>query len=198
MNHLVIYAHPNPKSFNHAILETYIQELRKNHHEVRIRDLYSFLFDPVLQGAELASGGKRLSVDIIEEQKHVVWAHTLTFIFPLWWGGMPALAKGYLDRVFTEGFAYSFNEKGLNRLLKEKKVLTITTLGDQKKIYEDKGFIQAMNLLWNGIAFDFSGLEVIGNIYFGSVPWVSEEDRKKMLEEVKQIAQQGSERKIRD
>ncbi|MFH1018492.1 MAG: NAD(P)H-dependent oxidoreductase, partial [Pseudomonadota bacterium] len=107
MNHLIIYSHPNPKSFNHAILEEFSGALRDAGHEVRVRDLYAIGFKPVLQGSDLEQAGKRPPAeDICAEQAHISWADVITFIFPLWWAGMPAIAKGYLDRVFSEGFAY--------------------------------------------------------------------------------------------
>ncbi len=189
MNHLLIFSHPNPKSFNHAILETLSEALRKNGHEVRVRDLYALKFDSVLKGSDLEMAGKQPPAeDVQEEQKHVAWADVLTFIYPLWWAGMPAIAKGYMDRVFSEGFAYRFDEKGHHRLLAAKKILTITTLGDTEENYRTKGFFTAMDKLMDGIAFDFAGLQVIGHKYFCSVPLVSDAERKKMLEEVRQLA----------
>jgi NAD(P)H dehydrogenase (quinone) len=189
MNHLVIYSHPNPKSFNHAILETFTQALREKGDDVRVRDLYALGVDPVLKASDFeAMAEKRAADDVREEQKHVTWADTLTFIFPLWWAGMPAIAKGYMDRVFSDGFAYRFDEKGHHRLLSSKKVLTITTLGDTEANYREKGFFDAMDRLMDGIAFEFAGLKPVGHKYFCSVPFVSPEERKKMLDEVRDLA----------
>jgi NAD(P)H dehydrogenase (quinone) len=191
MKQLIVYSHPNPKSFNHAILEEFSRELEAAGHEVRIRDLYALRFDPVLKAAdfEAMAAGKPLE-DVREEQAHVAWADVVTFIFPLWWAGMPAIARGYLDRVFTEGFAYRFDDKGHHRLLSAKRVLTITTLGESEETYRTKGFIAAMDKLMDGIAFDFSGIRPIGHRYFGSVPFVSDEVRKKMLGEVRALARE--------
>jgi NAD(P)H dehydrogenase (quinone) len=189
MKILVVYSHPNPKSFNHAILETLTGTLRKRGDEVRVRDLYTLGFDPVLKASDFeAIAEQRAQDDVREEQKHVAWADVLVFLFPLWWAGPPAVAKGYMDRVFSDGFAYRFDEKGHHRLLSSKKVLTITTLGDTEENYRKKGFFEAMNRLMDGITFDFSGLQVIGHKYFGSVPSAGDPERKRMLEEVRALA----------
>lgn len=191
MNHLVVYSHPNPKSFNHAILEAFSKALKEKGDEVRIRDLYAQNFDAVLKASDFeAMAEKRASEDVLEEQKHVAWADVITFIFPLWWAGMPAIARGYLDRVLSDGFAYRFDEKGHHRLLADKKALTITTLGDSEANYREKGFFKAMDLLMDGIAFDFAGLQPIGHKYFCSVPLVSHEERTKMLVDVRKLAEE--------
>jgi NAD(P)H dehydrogenase (quinone) len=189
MNHLIVYSHPNPRSFNHAILETFTEALRGRGDEVRVRDLYAMRFDAVLSASDFtAMAEKRVADDVREEQRHVAWADVLTFVFPLWWAGMPAIAKGYMDRVFSDGFAYRFDEKGHQRLLSSKRVLTITTLGDSEENYRSKGFFAAMDRLADGITFDFSGLRPVGHRYFGSVPFVGDEARTKMLAEVRDLA----------
>ena len=98
MKHLIVYCHPNPESFNHAILTTLSKALREAGHELRVRDLYALGFDPVLTGSELASVQKgEIPDDVRAEQEHVSWAEVITFVFPLWWAGMPAMLKGYLE-----------------------------------------------------------------------------------------------------
>jgi NAD(P)H dehydrogenase (quinone) len=178
MNHLVVFSHPNPRSFNRAILDAYTAALQERGREVRVRDLYALGFDPVLS----------LAPEVRAEQEHVRWADVIAFIYPLWWAGMPAIAKGYVDRVFTEGFAYSFGPNGLERHLTGKKVLTITTLGDTLENYTKRAFIESMDRLMDGIMFDFAGLEVLGHTYFGSVPTVTDGQRKEMLEDVRRLA----------
>lgn len=189
MNHLVVFSHPNPKSFNRAILDAYTAALKERGHDVLIRDLYALGFDPVLSASDLSGVSEgRLAPEVREEQEHLRWADVIAFIYPLWWAGMPAIAKGYVDRVFTEGFAYSFGPKGLERHLTGRKVLTITTLGDTLENYTKRAFIESMNRLMDGIMFDFAGLEVLGHTYFGSVPIVTDGQRKEMLQDVRRLA----------
>ncbi len=189
MNHLVVYSHPNPKSFNRAILDAYVEALEQNGHAVRVRDLYALEFQPVLTASDLAGAPKgNVAVEIRTEQAHVAWADVITFIYPLWWAGMPAIAKGYVDRVFTDGFAYRFGSKGLERLLSAKKAVTITTLGDTEENYRKKGFFEAMDKLMDEILFDFPGISVLAHKYFGAVPLATDADRKRMLDEVRLLA----------
>jgi NAD(P)H dehydrogenase (quinone) len=191
MKHLAIFSHPNPESFNRAILDAYVGALNERGQDVRVRDLYALEFSPVLTASDLAGAAAgRVAEDVRTEQQHVAWADVITFIFPLWWGGMPAIAKGYVDRVFSEGFAYTFDEKGLNRRLTGKNALTITTLGDTMENYRRQGFFDAMNRVMDGILFDFSGITAIEHKYFGSVPSATNDERRQMLDEVRALARE--------
>ncbi len=185
MNHLIIYSHPNPASFNHAIYETVLNVLKQKGQSVRIRDLYALHFDPVLRATdfEAAQQGK-VSRDVEIEQDHVRWAQVLTFIYPIWWGGMPAITRGYIDRVFFKGFAYDYDANGAVALLPGKKVYIINTLGAPLSAYEASGMFKSMEQTIDKETFQFCGMEVIGHKYFGSVATVTDEERKKMLEEV--------------
>lgn len=190
MKHLIIYAHPNPKSFNNAILEVLSKTLKEKGHEVTVRDLYAMDFNPVLGVSDFELLNKNMVADDIKvEQAHVGWADVIIFIYPVWWNSMPAIARGYVDRVFSLGFAYSKDNKGL---LPDKKVLAISTLGAPLDVYEKTGLVSSMQKTIDGSLADFCGMEFVEHKYFGSVPNVSDEDRKNMLEEVKQIAERIS------
>ena len=128
MNILIIYAHPYCKSFNHAILKQ-VESSIPSIHKVKTIDLYKENFDPVLKFDE---ENKRRDLsknpetskyrDMIKE------ADKLIFIFPIWWSGMPAVLKGFIDRVFVSGFAYSYKKIGLEGHLKGKSAWIITTM----------------------------------------------------------------------
>jgi len=189
MNHLIVYSHPYDKSFNHAICETYQQRLEDNGHGVRVRDLYALKFDPVLKASEIEGFREgRYPEDIRIEQEHVAWADVLTFICPIWWAGLTANLRGYMDRVFAYGFAYKETDQGLVKLLTGKKIFLINTIGAPSDIYEKNGYFGAMDKLLDEIAFDFCGLEVIGHKYFGLVTACSDEERQAMLFQVKDSA----------
>src|SRR4030042_6427342 len=120
MKVLVFYAHPFPKSFNHAVLERFTQGLQSKGHAVEILDLYDSGFNPLLTAGDLASlQGGEVPADIKAEQTRVSGAEGLAFIFPLWWSSMPAMLKGWIDRVFSLGFAYAFTEAGSGGLVKK-------------------------------------------------------------------------------
>jgi len=186
MKHLIIYSHPNPKSFNHAIKETLQMALEQKGHEVRVRDLYEIGFDPVLSAKdfEALERGEALS-DVKVEQGHVRWADVVTFIFPVWWNSLPAIARGYIDRVFSVGFAYTERMEGL---LPDKKILVICTLNAPKDVSEKTGAFAAMNFTIGQSLADFCGMALLGQKYFNSVALVSDQERKEMLKEVERLS----------
>jgi NAD(P)H dehydrogenase (quinone) len=191
MKCLIVYAHPNLKSFNHAILETISEELRKKKREFTVRDLYKIGFDPVLSARDLSAiENGVIPKDIKREQNYITKADTLIFIFPIWWSAMPAMLKGYIDRVFSLKFAYDITETEVVGLLKGKKVFLVSTTGASKEDYEKMGAFKMMNMAMDMAIFQFSGMKVIGHKYFSSVPYVSQQERKKMLKELKLLVKE--------
>lgn len=130
MKHLVVYAHPSSESFNHSILETTVRTLEKKGHEVNVRDLYAMNFQPVLHLDDLAAMKKgEIPSDIRQEQEYITQTDTIILIYPIWWTGLPAIVKGYIDRIFAYGFAYSYGANGIDQLLTGKKGMIINTHG---------------------------------------------------------------------
>ena len=101
MTHLIIYAHPNKQSFNHAILQRTVKASNKLGVETVVRDLYNLNFNPVLSWEEVKAAGQGIIPSEIQfEQQLITQAKLFTLIYPLWWMGFPAILKGYLDRLF--------------------------------------------------------------------------------------------------
>ncbi|MGF9965321.1 NAD(P)H-dependent oxidoreductase [Bacillus rhizoplanae] len=188
MKHLIVYAHPNPQSFNHAILETLQGQLQEKGHEVRVRDLYAINFNPVLAANDFISFSQgNTPADIKAEQEHITWADVITFIYPVWWTGLPAILKGYVDRVFSHGFAYAYGANGIEKLLTGKKSLLLSTMGNSKENYDASGMFEAMKKTTDAGIFDFTGIETVEHAFYTSVPSVDNETRKQYLEEVKEL-----------
>ena len=114
MKTLVVYCHPDPGSFTAAILQTVLEVLEAAGAQIRIVDLYSEEFQPVLPGSELAgyldTQNNRHPVD--EHVTNIEWCDTLIFVYPTWWYGLPALLKGWLDRVMLPGSAFHMPNGG--------------------------------------------------------------------------------------
>jgi NAD(P)H dehydrogenase (quinone) len=110
----VIYAHPIEESFSAAIHRTVIETLARSGHEVRDLDLYACGFDPRLSRQELlAHYTPGLNeVGVKDHVENLRWADALVFLFPTWWYGMPAILKGYLDRVWLPGVAFHLPADG--------------------------------------------------------------------------------------
>lgn len=185
MRHLVIIAHFNEQSFNHAILHSYVESLQESGHEVRVRDLYKLDFDPVLR-----PNGGSVAGDVLEEQQHVSWAQAIAFIYPVWWTGLPAILKGYIDRVFSYGFAYRIVDGQLDGLLADKQVTIFSTTGNREEDYLQNGMFASMNQTTDDGIFRFCGVKEIAHKYFSDVHSLSDEQRKAMLAEVKAFAQE--------
>ncbi|HJY13242.1 MAG TPA: NAD(P)H-dependent oxidoreductase, partial [Flavobacterium sp.] len=100
MKNLIIYAHPNPASLNHFFKQTVLESLEKSGQEVIVRDLNEINFNPALSLEDMR--GQRMGQvadDVQTEQDFITWSDRIIFIYPIWWTGMPAIMKGYIDRV---------------------------------------------------------------------------------------------------
>jgi NAD(P)H dehydrogenase (quinone) len=163
-------AHLNEGSFNEAILKTAVSALESKGHEVVIRDLYKLGFNPILSSEDLAAlHGGNVPSDIAAEQEFIKKADLITFIYPVWWTGLPAIIKGYVDRAFSYyGFAYQYNESGgIDKLLSDKKGVIINTHGSPKEYYDGLGMTNSLKQT-SGI-YEFVGIEVAEQLIFGGV-----------------------------
>lgn len=182
MKHLIISAHPNPQSFNRALVEEVIKATRQAGGETVVRDLYTLDFNPVLSWRELnASMEGIVPAEIKFEQKLITEADLITFIYPLWWMGFPAILKGYLDRVLSYGFAYQ-NENNVSvGLLGNKKIQQFITMGNSIEKYQQLGFDKALkSCLVDGL-FNFCGITDIQHDIFGNIHLLDETDRQTIL-----------------
>lgn len=125
---LIVFAYPNHDSLNYALCEKTKKGLQDAGHDVQVLDLYEEKFDPILTFDK--QNPRRDLQNRPETKKYreqILWADHLVFIFPIWWGGMPAILKGYFDRVFTTGFSYHFEGVMPHGHLKGKTAWIITT-----------------------------------------------------------------------
>jgi NAD(P)H dehydrogenase (quinone) len=186
MKNLIVYAHPNEKSFCAAIKDVVIAASREKKLDVELRDLYQLGFNPVLSSGDFVSlNSGKIPQDIAQEQSYIQQSEIVTFIYPIWWTGLPAMIKGYFDRVFSYGFAYKVGEKGIEGLLKNKKVIVFNTTGTPYDVYEKSGMIEAIKKTSDTGIFVFSGMTVIQHSVFGAVPYVDDAARKGYLEDAK-------------
>lgn len=189
MKVLIVYAHPNPKSFNHAILETVGEGLREAGHEVKVKELYEEKIKPHLDGEDFeALMAGKVPADVQKEQADLSWAEGLVLIYPIWWFSTPSVLKSWIDRVFTKGFAYDFSESGPVGLLKHGKALVFTTTGGDEATYEASGMKSVITLPVTAGTLGFCGIKgVVGKTFF-AVPGATDEARKAMLVEARELA----------
>jgi NAD(P)H dehydrogenase (quinone) len=187
MKNLIVFSHPNDKSFCAALKDVTISASREKNLDVELRDLYKLKFNPVLSADDfIAFNGGKIPQDIATEQSYIKQAEIITFVYPVWWTGLPAMVKGYIDKVFSYGFAYKVGEMGVEGLLKDKKVIVFNTTGTPYNIYERSGMIEAMKKTSDTGIFTFCGMTVLHHRFFGSVPYVDDAARKGYLEEARQ------------
>jgi NAD(P)H dehydrogenase (quinone) len=164
MNVLLVFAHPEPQSLAASLRDIAIRELEGGGHEVRLSDLYAMRWksevgrpdfpslapDARLKVAE-ASGqafaAQALTEDVKAEQEKLLWADALILQFPLWWYSMPAILKGWVDRVYAYGFAYGVGEHSDKHwgdrfgegTFAGRRAMLIVTAGGWKEHYSARG-----------------------------------------------------------
>lgn len=113
MRAVVVFCHPKPDSFNAAVLEVVLERLRAAGAEFRLNDLYRRSFDPVLGAGELDAylDTSRNRAPVAEDVDDLLWCDTLIFVYPTWWYGLPAMLKGWLDRVMVPDVAFLMPDK---------------------------------------------------------------------------------------
>lgn len=198
MNILYVYAHPEPRSFNGALKDTAMVTLGKLGHTVKVSNLYAvrwkaildsqdfrmrqdpYQFNPALEQIHGIQTGS-LSPDILEEIERVAWADLIICQFPLWWSSMPAILKGWFDRVFVQGFVVNL-EKGQvyeRGLLKGKKAMVVVTTGATREMYSPEGvhgdIMHHISLITHNI-FEFVGMTPLPSfIVFGAAGMTRDE-----------------------
>ena len=187
MKVLVILGHPNPgESFNRAIAETAGRVLRELGHEPVLRDLYAEGFDPVMPMGEEKLPIEELPEPIRREIDAVRGAGGFVIVHPNWWGTPPAILKGWLDRVFRAGFAYSFSENGVISNFTDKRAQIFTTSNTPRDV-ELEVYHDPLENFWKTIVFGLVGSKDFGRRNFESIIMSSPEERAAWLAEVESI-----------
>ncbi|HZR81086.1 MAG TPA: NAD(P)H-dependent oxidoreductase [Candidatus Binatia bacterium] len=237
MRVLTVYAHHNPRSFCHAILERFAAGLADGGHSNEIVDLHGIHFDPVFRGEDApnwiddsvppdvlermrvkedllaAAGGpiRRLLVkrwigdrdargiiqrlrqrggpkDVAAQQRKVAEADALAIVAPVYFVGFPAILKGWIDRVFTLGFAFGLKPEGWRGdiggrvpLLRHEKALIMSTTIFDERAYES-GLGDAMRRLIDEFTFAYPGIEKVEHVYFYAVHGADDATRQGYLQ----------------
>lgn len=166
MNVLLLYAHPSPQSFNAALRDAAADEARSLGHAVQISDLYADGFNAVggvgdfvapedpdafhyqseQRAAALSQG---FAPEIAREQDKLRWADCLILQFPIWWGGPPAIVKGWIDRVCAYGVAYADGTRFSTGLFQGRRSLISVTTGGSDRRFSSEGEYGAIEtVLW--------------------------------------------------
>lgn len=188
-NVLIVHAHPEPASLTSALKDIAVEKLRADGHQVKVSDLYAMNWKPLadvedfiepqnpdrliyIAESKKAYAAGTQSSDITAEQDKLLWADAVLFSFPLWWYGMPAILKGWFDRVFAFGFAYGVGEHNAERwgdrygegTLAGRRAMLIVPIGGHMPHYSDRGVNGSIHdVLWpiqHGALF-YPGMDVM-------------------------------------
>ena len=171
MKHLIVVSHPSEGSLTMAVAHAYAAQLEELGHSQRMHDLYRLDFDPVLTTRELVltAAENPPCSDVAWAQDEVRSADALCVIYPLWWMAMPAMMKGYIDRVFARGFAYELKDNAVHGLLSGKKAVLITLSGAPMAELEQAGDWDAVQALQDKHVFRAMGFTLLEHLHFDEI-----------------------------
>ncbi len=164
MNVLIVYAHPEPRSLNGSLKDVAVTVLERGGHTVQVSDLYAMRWKAQLDGADFPQRDPAERMDLIKasqhayetgtqpadidgEQRKLLWADAVILQFPIWWFSMPAILKGWVERVYAYGFAYGMGEHSDTHYgdrfgegpFKGKRAMLIATGGGWEAHYAERG-----------------------------------------------------------
>jgi len=179
----LINGHPNHESFNFALAEAYKKGAENSGAEIKeiiIRDL---VFNPNLQFGYQ----KRMDLepDLLKAWEIIQWADHLVWVHPVWWGGLPAVTKGFIDRLFLPGLAFKYRENSVwwDKFLTGKTAHIITTIDQPGWYYRMFYGRPSINQLKKS-TLEFCGVKPVKVTYIGIIKNSKEEQRQKWIEKV--------------
>ncbi len=183
---LVILGHPDTESFCDALARAYICGAKTKGAEVREIKIGELEFDPVLWKGY--GERQKLEPDLIQSQAFIQWANHIVFIYPTWWGTMPAIMKGFIDRTFLPGFAFKYHDNGQSwdKLLTGRSAHLLVTMDTPpwyyRWIYRSPGHNEMKRAI-----LGFCGIKVKSISEFSPIQNSSKEKRTKWLEKAEEL-----------
>ncbi len=183
---VIINGHPNDQSFNFALAEAYQKGAQQVGAEVKTIVIRELRFNPNLQyGYQQRT---ELEPDLLEAWEKIQWADHLVWVHPVWWGGLPAITKGFIDRLFLPGMAFKYRPDSVwwDKLLKGKTAHIITTL-DQPGWYYWWAFGRPSVNQLKRSTLEFCGVKPVKVSYFGIIRNSKAEMREKWLQKAERL-----------
>jgi putative NADPH-quinone reductase len=187
---LVILGHPDADSFCGALFKAYIKGAEANSSEVREIKIGDLTFDPVLwKGYNKI---QELEPDLVRSQEDILWAEHIVFVYPTWWGAMPSLMKGFIDRTFLPGFAFKYRNDSQfwDKLLSGRSAQLLVTLDTPpwyyRLIYRSPGYNQMKRTI-----LGFCGIKVNSISEFSPIKGSNQEKREKWLKTAEELGKKA-------
>ena len=180
---LIINGHPNPQSFNYGLAEAYKKGALSAGAQVKEIVIANLQFNPSLQhGYQKRT---ELEPDLLQAWEAIQWADHMVWVHPVWWGGLPAITKGFIDRLFLPGFAFQYRENSVwwDKLLTSKTAHIITTL-DQPSWYYWLAFNEPSVNQLKKSTLGFCGVKTNKVTYVGPIRNSTAEFRHKWLRKI--------------
>ncbi len=211
MNVLWVLAHPETRSLNGSLHRAGLTALTEAGHRIEVSDLYAMKWNPVVDRDDYAIEDERLYVpraskqafvertlspDILAEQAKLDWAELLVLQFPLWWFGMPAILKGWIDRLFVRGYAYGLPDPDRpGRSLRYgtgglagKRALAVVTIGARPEGHQPRGIEGALGdvlfPLLHGTFF-YTGMQALPPLAIHNADRLSQRDYEAAVTELR-------------
>lgn len=189
---LIILGHPDSEtSFCAALAHHYLQGANTGGADIRELHLGTLQFDPILRTGYRGSQG--FEADLKQAQEDILWAEHLVFVYPTWWGTLPALLKGFIDRIFLPGFAFKYRKNSplWDKLLSGRSAELLVTMDTPdwyyRLIYRNAGIsVMKKNVL------DFSGISPVKVHTFGPMISSNEKQRDKWLDDASRAGQKAA------
>ncbi len=201
MNVLIVYAHPEPMSFDAKLKEHAVHTLKQRGYAVQVSDLYAMHFKAIVDPDDFiapadetffnlrteqmnAALNRTFTPDILREQEKVMWANLIILQFPLWWYSFPAIMKGWIDRVMAYGFAY-----GLGRSLRPRRAMLVITTGGPTRPFTpelQESMSQLLHHIQRG-TLRLCGLEVLPPFAIYGAMDATPEQREEFLKQYGQL-----------
>lgn len=190
MKILIILAHPDKQSFNHAIASVCKERLIENGHSVIFHDLYDEKFDPIITSEEIPRTGK-INELVKKHCEDLTDCDGIIVVHPNWWGQPPAILKGWIDRIIRPGVAYGFvegdNGEGVPvGLLKAKTGIVINT-SNTNEIREKEVFGDPLETIWKNCIFGLCGINQFERKVYRIIVTSDLNQRLQWLSETKEL-----------
>lgn len=187
---LVVLGHPHNASFCGALAQAFMEGAKAGGHEVKLISVGNLQFDPVYRAEQTPP--QELEADLKAVQEAILWAEHLVFVYPTWWGAMPALLKGMIDRVFLPGFAFKYRQGSVfwERLLSGRSAQLLVTMDSPpwyyRWIYHSPGHRQMKDTI-----LGFCGIKPVFVTSIGPIRGSTPEKRATWLEQARALGRKA-------
>lgn len=183
---LIINGHPDKESYNFALAKAYLKGARKSTENVELINIVDLDFNPNLKYGYRKR--TELEQDLLETQEKIKNADHLVWVYPVWWGSVPAIMKGFLDRTFLPGFAFNKRENSVwwDKLLKNKSARIISTM-DQPNWYYKLFYKSPSHNAMRKLTLNFTGISKVKISSIGPVRNSKLDYREKWIRKVENL-----------